>query len=329
VRRGQISLGDALRAARALQPDGAAADAMLRMLGLERELARHEAPALGVWKASSTTSVMSAQRQQAAQPPAWRPSTPPPIEPRAEGPARASRLVRTVTADSPAAPPAWVGDSEFLGPEALLPPPSPPPLFGRVQQRGLLSAALATPAAEGDVDVDAAVRTLAELRPLRRLPRRRVPTLRRGVHLLLDIGAGMLPFLQDQQTLVRALDDILADDRLAIRYFAGSPTRGAGSGDRDEWRTWRPPAAGIPVLVVSDLGLGGERFDEDRAGVDEWLSFAAAAGAAGHRPIALVPYEATRWPAALQRAMTLVHWSERTTAAAVRRALRESWGRGW
>jgi hypothetical protein len=325
--RGQISLGDALRAAHALEPDAAAADALLRMLGLDREVLRYETPALGVWKASSTASVLSTQRQSTAPPRAWQPA-PAPVAPVAEDePSRSSRLVRTVRAGSQAVAPAWALAGPALEPEVALPTPPPPPLFGRVQRRGLLSAALATPAPAGAVDVDAAVEVLAEFRPLRRLPRRRVPTLRRGVQLLLDAGAGMLPFLQDQQSLVRALDDILADDRLEIRYFAGSPLRGAGQGDRDEWRAWAPPPAGTPVLIVTDLGLGGERLDEDRAGAGEWLAFAHAAAAAGHRPIALVPYEATRWPGSLQRAMTMIHWSERTTVAAVRRALRESWGR--
>jgi hypothetical protein len=207
--------------------------------------------------------------------------------------------------------------------EDLGPPRPPDPLFGRVQRRGILSAALATPAPEGELDVDEAVATLARLEPLRRMPRRLVPTMRRGVQLLLDIGAGMLPFLEDQRSLASALDDILSDECLEVLYFAACPSRGVGAGARDEWRAWRPPPAGTPVLVVTDLGIGGPRLDDDRAGVAEWLGFAHVAASEGHRLLCLVPCQATRWPAALARAMTLIHWSERTTVAPVRRAVRE------
>jgi hypothetical protein len=46
--------------------------------------------------------------------------------------------------------------------------------------------------------------------------------------------------------------------------------------------------------------------------------------AAGCHPVGLVPYAPSRWPPALTRLLTFVHWSERTTARQVMRALRET-----
>ena len=326
MRRGLISLGDAVRATAALRPDADAADEMLRMLGLERAEARHEAPLLGVWKASSTANVLAAQRHSATSGADLHvPADLPPADSAQQttaDPPRAATLTPLGGAGTTVSLPEWAS-GEALVLEDLGPARPPDPLFGRIQRRGILSAALATPAPEGELDVDEAIARLARLEPIRTLPRRLAPTLRRGVQLLLDIGAGMLPFLEDQRSLTAALDDILSDDRLDVLYFAGCPSRGVGHGGRDEWRAWRPPPPGTPVLAVTDLGIGGPRLDDDRAGVAEWLAFAQHATAEGHRLLALVPHQATRWPPRLERVMTLIHWSERTTVAPVRRAVRE------
>ena len=75
---------------------------------------------------------------------------------------------------------------------------------------------------------------------------------------------------------------------------------------------------------VTDLGIGGPMLDRERPRTADWLAFARCALEAGHVLVAFVPYEATRWPRRLLRVMTLVHWSERTTVGAVRRALRDA-----
>jgi hypothetical protein len=234
--------------------------------------------------------------------------------------------------EAPATPelqrPVWLAKGDALGPASMaVPPPPPPPLFGPPRGRAILTATLATTVEEGDVDIDRVVRTLSERRPLGSLPRRPVPTLRRGVQLLLDIAAGMDPFRPDQTTLRDGLDDVLSDDRLEVLSFAGCPSRGVGPGARHSWRPWEPPPPGTPILAVTDVGIGGDPFDEDRASVGEWLEFAHRVRGDGYVLLALVPYEARRWPAVLTRAMTLLHWSERTTIGEVRRALRRAYGR--
>jgi len=80
----------------------------------------------------------------------------------------------------------------------------------------------------------------------------------------------------------------------------------------------------VPVLVLSDFALTTASDDADGATTAEWLAFAADVRAAHGHPVALAAQAPSRWPAVLTRAMTFVHWSERTTARQVMRALRES-----
>jgi hypothetical protein len=234
-------------------------------------------------------------------------------------------VLRRAGSDNRIAPPSWLDDSDETLVAGQEPPPEQPlPLFGRLWQRGILSAALATHVAEGDFDFDRIFDIVSERRMLEELPRLPVPTLRRGVQLLLDRAPGMDPFLLDQDALVRALDDILSDDRLEVLYFAGCPSRGAGPGTRSNWQKWKPPLPGVPVLIVSNFGIGGPPLDEERASTGEWLEFIRRARAAGPRLVGLVPYHALRWPPAIARALTLLHWSERTTVGEVRRAQRDT-----
>jgi hypothetical protein len=77
------------------------------------------------------------------------------------------------------------------------------------------------------------------------------------------------------------------------------------------------------VAVVSDLGIGSV-VDLEASVLSEWLAFCEIARAAGCPPIALVPFGPQRWPEALARRLTFVHWSERTTVRQIARAMRES-----
>jgi len=322
-----ISLGDVLRAAHALNPaDPEAREALLRMLGLhEEEIITPASPSLGAALPSSSEQV-SHRQVEPPQPPRWEQA----VEQKdsvevaiSAGEAVAYTLTQVTTGSGSPEIPAWLATGKILAADETAEPPAPLPLFSRAQRRGILSAALSTYVDEGDIDLDAAIESLAALRPLTRLPRTRVPTLRRGVQLLIDRGTGMDPFLADQDGLIRQLDDILSKDRLEILYFMECPMRGVADRPGGRRRPWRAPPSAIPVLLVTDLGIGGPPLAEDRATVREWLRFSQMAHGLGHTPIGLVPYEARRWPPLLARAMVLLHWSERTTAGEVRRATRD------
>jgi hypothetical protein len=239
-----------------------------------------------------------------------------------------SKLTLVTRRGEQPSPPVWLAQVPAI--EALDEPgvnPPTQPLFDRVRRRGLLSSALATHVEEGDLDMQRIVATVSAGQPLQYLPRLRVPTLRRGVQVLLDVGQGMDPFAEDQRGLVRALDDVLADDRLEVLRFAGCPTRGVRGESESSYRAWHPPPHGVPLLAVTDLGIGGPMLDRERPTTGEWLAFTHRVREAGYDIVVFVPYEATRWPRRLQSTMNLIHWSERTTVGAVRRALRD--GRRW
>ena len=323
MKRPVVSIGDALRAVAALEPrDADALQALIRMLGLDAEAGTRAAPSIGAWKSTSTKTPSSQPIQMPAREPERAALA-------SQQPRLPARLRRLRTGGGTAARPSWLDrPGDVLGPaNAVGEPPRKRALFDRLSRRGILSATLATLVAEGEPDIDEVVRIVGDGRPLQRVPRLPTATVRAGAQLLLDIGSGMDLFLEDQQQIVDALDDILADDRLEVFYFAGCPGRGVGTGPRADWLPWTPPPRGVPVVVLTDLGIGGPVLDDDRAGPAEWLRFARHVRSEGHPLIALVPYEASRWPPALARDLVVVHWSERTTVGAVRRTIRHAWRR--
>jgi len=298
------------------------------MLGLHaEEIITPASPSLGAALPSSLEQVSSLPIEP-REPLRWRKEPERkdravPQAPVAIGQPVAYTLTQVTTGSGPSEVPAWLAKGEVLAADETKEAPAPLSLFPRLQRRGILSAALATYVNEGEIDLFVVIESLAALRPLTSLPRNPSRTLRRGVQLLIDRGVGMDPFLADQDGLIQQLDDILNDDRLEVLYFAECPTRGVSDRPAGPRRPWRAPPSRVPVLIVTDLGIGGPLLADDRASIREWLRFAQRVRTLGHRPIGLVPYEARRWPPLLARAMVLLHWSERTTARAVHRLTRE------
>jgi hypothetical protein len=326
-----IAFADALRAAAALGPlDADARDQLLEMLGLTRTTATTTAApaAIGVWQPSSTEV-------------ATRPASPAiAIEPRVQVPARQDRvspregekLRRTVVTEiqgeqTTAALPSWLltrGDP--LEPADARPTARPPTerLFSSLQERAMLTAALSTVGFDGDLDIEGIVEILASGQPLTRVPRVAAATVRRGVQVLVDASAALDPYRSDIEQLLVSFDALLADNRLQMQSFFGCPGRGVfSSGDTLE--TWTPPPPGTLVAIVSDFGIGGPLIDDEKAAPTEWLAFIGRVRRGGHPTIGFVPYEARRWPTAIARSLTLIHWSERTTVGEIRRALRETY----
>jgi hypothetical protein len=172
--------------------------------------------------------------------------------------------------------------------------------------------------ADGPVDVVKLIRLAATLR-VSTVPLRHVPTLRFGVQILVDGGDGMAPFAADQDHVVRQVRDLVGAERTEVRYFANAPLRGVGYGPVWTWTDYRPPAPGTPVLVLSDIGLGGWWLDPARAERSEWEEFARVIVGHGCELIALVPYPAARWPAWLTRRFAVATWDRRLTAGRAQR----------
>ncbi|HEX8699740.1 MAG TPA: hypothetical protein VF815_12930 [Myxococcaceae bacterium] len=148
-------------------------------------------------------------------------------------------------------------------------------------------------------------------------------SLRLGVRVLVDVSESMVPFTEDRKQLLASVRTIVGPDRTEVHQFEGAPSRGVRSRARDELQPFEPPPSETPLLVLSDLGIGADALSEERVETAEWLRFERVARRAGSRVVVLVPYSPGRWPRALQRGMSLVHWDRRTTARAILQALQK------
>lgn len=218
--------------------------------------------------------------------------------------------------DSPPLPPLVVEDSNVPLPfEPLLVPN---------WTRAMMSAALATSGGDGTLDIDRIVERLARKEHLKRLPVRPFPTLSQGVQVLVDMSQSMIPYARDQAWLQREVQKVVGYEKAQVLRFVGVPSRGAGVGERSSWTAYQPPAAGTPVLLLTDLGICHFTPSEDWTSGSEWLSFAEVVNRAGCPLIAFVPYAPSRWPRNLARSMVLIQWDRPTTIATVRSLVRRA-----
>jgi hypothetical protein len=222
--------------------------------------------------------------------------------------------------------PTWLARAEALPPadpvQATARPTLEPLLHPR-WSRAILSSALATLQEDGPLDTDWLIEKMARCQPITALPRRRVPTLRLGIQLLLDRGNGMMPFARDQESLFQDILDLVGKDRVQQLRFADSPLRGNGPRSRFTWRRrYDPPQPGTPVVLLTDLGIARRRAPTVGADEAEWLEFTTLVRAADCSLLAFVPYAEHRWPPRLRQVMDIFQWDRSTTVSKVCEALR-------
>ena len=252
---------------------------------------------------------------------AWsREDTPPlrPQEPDQGGgtPAGNSVPELPVVAQVPVSPADWtlVGSLPEVTKRLLDRRPEVAPLLAPRSAAAILQALLARTADDGPIDVPRLTKKLAEGQPVSRLPRKPRRTLRFGVEVLIDMGEGMELFTRDQEELVLRIKSLVCDENFAIKFFADSPTRGAGYGPRRTWRTYHPSGMGSRILIVSDFGIGGLAFHLRRSRRAEWEKFMIQVRKNDCRAVGLIPYPPRRWPDWLARLIPLVVWDRGTTA---------------
>jgi hypothetical protein len=254
---------------------------------------------------------------------------PPPTNRPDDQPAKTPILLEPVRRDTvDASPPAWL-DSGVLRPapaetdaDLSFDPPYEP-LFAPGQTRHILSAALATRLLEGEIDGERIVLARARREPIRIVPRRSVPSVRRGVQVLLDRRDALMPFFADQNHLVSTLSAVIGADRISVLQFLRRPTRVLSpEGLREQ--DYELPPSGTPILLVTDLAIGVPPLSPHMLSVDEWGGFARRAAGARCPVVAFVPYPARRWPTNLRGAINIVQWDRSTTAGDTHRRV----GRG-
>ena len=221
----------------------------------------------------------------------------------------------------------WIPEVEPLPPQEDGPIATPPliPLLMPQWTRGILSAAFSTWDDEGLLDIESVTEVLANGESVERLPTLLSLTLGRGVQLLLDKSQAMMPFVRDQAWLLKEIRNVVGTDKVEVLRFIGSPGRGAGAGPRP-WPDYQPPPPGVPVVILSDLGIRQPMFASDWADEDEWVAFVDVVVRAHCPLIALVPYKSSRWPRSLTRLMSIVPWDRSTTAGRVNSLRKNSSG---
>ncbi|HYN39684.1 MAG TPA: hypothetical protein VES39_10575 [Rhodospirillales bacterium] len=315
---GDLFLGDIARAFAVLRPtDQEGRHAIIRALGFEPGEPEAGQRAEALWAFAEAPPVIQTRQPPRDEPRPDAPAPPPIGEPAA--------LPHLVARDDPQRP-AWMAkDSQVLEEqreESIRARLSLEPLFKPSWTRGILGAALATAAEEGAIDVERMIDNLARGRPIRQVPRARVPTLRNGLHIVLDKREAMNPFLRDQAQLLESVRRIVGREATLVFDMARTPLRVRRGGTLRGWFDYRPPPAGTPVLLVTDLGIGQPAFASDIVPHRDWHAFAQLLRQAGCPALAFVPYPRARWPEDLIGHYRMLAWDRRTTAAMAARALR-------
>lgn len=192
-----------------------------------------------------------------------------------------------------------------------------PPLFRPLWSRTIVTTISSRRLPIGFVDAEQLVGTMAAARPVVSIPRRPRWTTMKGVQLLLDRAPGMAPFLSDQAALAALFHDCVGGEGLARLHFFDSPLRGVVIGGRKS--AYRPPQPGVPVVAVTDLGLGAPEGHFNRAAPEEWLNLAELLAARDSTMTILLPWPAAEVDHGLRRRTAIVEWDRSTSATLVRR----------
>ncbi|MFE9628964.1 hypothetical protein [Streptomyces sp. NPDC006527] len=194
-----------------------------------------------------------------------------------------------------------------------------PPLFAPGSTAAILQGALSRRERVGDIDLAPLIRSLSRGKPVARIPRRPVLTLRHGVEVLVDLGPGMVAFRRDQEDVMRRMVEVIGPELVRFRYFATTPAHGVGPEGRWSWRPYPGPERGSTVLLLSDLGLGSQP-DERRDRPEDWLALAAQVTRAQGELVAFLPFPPDRRPAwSASVPIRILSWDRVTTVADARR----------
>jgi hypothetical protein len=313
--RSEIGLGDLATALKELNASGDTTVDIARLLGV----AAAPPPARPALPKPRPRVVDSPQHPESQPSPSQRHEDP--LDDRHLPIGDRSRLVlRTTPLPSIAvSPPDWLTSQlpaapRRSGPAAALPSIDPllqPRLFASI-----LIGLAQTFRRDGDIDVGATVDTIARRRPLTAVARHLQPTVRMGVELLLDRSEAMTPFEPDMEQLVVACQRVLGAG-VRVRSFDERPTF-AGEGAESRWTTYAPPAAGTPVIAVTDFGIARGAIGL----ADDWLAVSGMLRRAGCPLVALVPWPARRHPQWLKRRIPIVEWDRGTTMRSLREVAR-------
>jgi hypothetical protein len=186
------------------------------------------------------------------------------------------------------------------------------PLLDPRWSREVLAYALAKRSHRGELDLPAVIRNLATLSPMAHLPRLPADTLQAGAQVLVDRSSAMMVFFADQSAVASEIEAVAGRDRTALLRCDGVPPVLVAGLRSTNWSPYAPPAPGVPVLILSDLGL--TRGADPLMGSIEapWEVFLRTLEERGSPVIALVPDEPDSYAPLLRRRVQLLKWDAMT-----------------
>jgi hypothetical protein len=140
--------------------------------------------------------------------------------------------------------------------------------------------------------------------------------------VLADAGDGLKPFVVDRAETITALERLIGEASVQVGWFLDDPASGVGF--QGELIPYELPAPGVPVLLLTDLGIGGGGTRRRWPRREHLVALAGRLTAQGSPTLALVPFPPTRWPTGLDRSIGLVFWDRRTTISDVYTARRRA-----
>jgi hypothetical protein len=211
--------------------------------------------------------------------------------------AEARTLVEVLPAEPPT-PLDWADADPLQPAQATLPPARYQPPLAPYRLRSALAMLLRRPRRGTRPDLEALVTAVATLRPLREILTRSEPSLAHGTTVVADVGAGMVPLIDDVDHLVDVVRQVVGEPTVTVHWsddgqdlsvadLVGAPA-GSGTGATNGATV----DSARPVLVLS--GLGAVRAPLARPGSAlRWSTFLTALQAHGFDVVALVPHRRT------------------------------------
>jgi hypothetical protein len=188
----------------------------------------------------------------------------------------------------------------------------PEPLFNPDTVRSILFFALATVVHDGALDHEALTRYLTFQEEWRgHMPYLPRPTASFGVHIVFDRRPAMTPYYADQDTMLEIVRSVVGGSRTTFSYFRRAPDEIFAPGELF-------PKPGVPILLLSDLGIG-QSPDRYRLPQYSWNAFFLKLRKMACPTVAFVPHAPDRWPPDFRRRIVIVQWDRSTTPSAVRR----------
>ncbi|HKQ89197.1 MAG TPA: hypothetical protein VJZ77_00840 [Blastocatellia bacterium] len=308
MHRPEIHLADLIRALQIMKPDEEARQKIASMLGLE-----FAAAAPTQLPPSVTPPKQSGRQEQVKRKPR---------RSKFMGEMMGGLTVELIEESAAVKVPALVLPEPFQeSSEENEPSPKFFPLLAPIWTRAIITKMLSVDANDGPPDIPKLIEIISHNRPVKQIPRRPLPTLRQGVQALIDGGQGLVPYLRDQMFFLEQLNQLVGADQVQAWKFIGTPLKYAVSVSPPLLSSYKLPPPGVPLLMLTDLGVAVPPFEVEVATTDEWLAFVRYARQAGYQLLVLTPYHPARYPDTLKNQVRIIQWDRGTSVSTILRAL--------